>query len=123
MSERVVKRAVSRCKSFIAADSGSVSVEFALILPAVVALLALAISGILIVSQQTTAIFVASQVARAEARGDTASIGAGIGDNFTVVSRSDEGIFHCVEVQGRGVAGPLSHILTTGKSCAVRSAE
>lgn len=103
-------------------DRGSVSAEFAVVLPVIAAVLALCMSAVALTAQQLRLTAASADVARSEARGEshTREILSTIGYPVDV-QRSRSGKMHCVVVSATPAAGVLSVITLSGRSCAVAS--
>ena len=101
-------------KSFVARDRGSITAEFAIALPAVIAVLALCLSGVQVAGQQLRLQDAAAAAARAAARGD----GTGVVQRLapgTTVSQWNEGDLVCVAL----AAGAAWGVTLTARSCAL----
>ncbi|GAB2561592.1 TadE/TadG family type IV pilus assembly protein [Leucobacter ruminantium] len=111
----------ARSRGLVGDERGTVTAEFAIVLPAVVAVLGLVIGGVALSAHRITLVSASAEVARLEARGETAEqrlaeLGTGV-----VVSRSQRDGLHCVELASRPVGGVLSSIAVRGSSCAALS--
>ena len=100
---------------------GSVTAEFAVTLPAVVALVALCIGGIGLAAHQLRLTSLAADLVRVEARGEgspstTNTLGTGV-----VVSRTVADGILCVRLASNPGAGVLSAITIRSQACALRS--
>lgn len=102
-------------------ERGTVTAEFAIVLPAVLVVLGLVIGGILIASHRITLISVAGEAARLEARGDTelarerlASLGDGV-----EVARYQRGRLECLKLSSRPGGGLLASIVVDAEACSV----
>lgn len=94
--------------------------EFAIALPALLMVLALAIGSIMLAAQQLSLSSTAFEVARLEARGDHAAAGARLavfGSGVTA-SRSRMGPLHCVALKSAPAAGLLAMIEISARGCA-----
>lgn len=104
----------------LADDRGSITAEFAIVLPAVLMVLALAVGSILLATHRLVLSSAASEVARLEARGDhtaaSARLGAVVGEPR--VQRESRGALHCVTLLATPAAGVLSLIEVSGQGCA-----
>jgi Flp pilus assembly protein TadG len=120
---RVGERTSGEWRSVWADDRGTVTAEFALVLPAVVIVLGLVVGGILLATHRITLVSLAGEVSRAEARGDNkaaAEVLARTGNDVSV-KRSDEGALHCVTLASRPVDGLLSSVAITARACSALS--
>lgn len=109
----------------LADERGTVTAEFAIVLPAILVVLGLTIGGILIAAHRITLISLAGQVSRLEARGDgdrAAAVLAEWGSRIEV-SRSRAGGLHCVTLRSRPGGGLLAGIGVESLSCAAISGE
>lgn len=104
-------------------ERGSVTAEFALILPVILAVIAILTGGIILASNRVALVSLSAELARYEARGDAdaaakqrARIPA-----HTRVDRYDEGSLHCVRLQHHMSEGPLAFLHVDAESCAVKS--
>ena len=106
-------------------ESGSVTAEFALTLPIVIAVLALILGALTLATQRVLVTSVAAEIARHEARGDLAAAyeqtrrlpqGANI-------HRHDTKHLHCVEITTGVNSGPLKALSVEVESCAMRTQE
>lgn len=107
-------------------DSGSVSAELALALPAVLLVLSLGLGAAQLGSVRLRAQAAAGDAARSLARGDppgrASAIAAALSPDARV-SRHDRGGMVCVRVTVAGAArGPLAGIVVAGTSCALGGA-
>lgn len=106
-------------------ERGTVTAEFAIVVPAVLAVLGLVIGGIYLAAHRITLVSVSAQVARLEARGDESraeeqldALGSRI-----VVDREEDGALHCVTLRSHPAGGPLAHVAVESRSCAARTGE
>ncbi len=94
--------------------------EFAIVLPALLMVLALAIGSIMLATQRLTLSSAAFEVARLEARGDHGAASArlaALGPGLTA-SRSGSGPLHCVTLVTSPAAGLLAMIEVSARGCA-----
>ncbi|WP_205879402.1 TadE family protein [Leucobacter triazinivorans] len=107
-------------------DRGSVTAEFAIVMPAVLVVLGLAIGGILISAHRIALVSLAAQVARLEARGDAdlarSALEAWNGSSVEV-DRSRQGGLHCVTLRSHPGEGLLAGIRVETLACAAVSGE
>ncbi|MFT4231456.1 MAG: pilus assembly protein [Leucobacter sp.] len=106
-------------------ERGAVTAEFAIVLPAVVAVLALTIGGVLIASHRVALVSLAAQVARLEARGDADLAAEMLRERSgeVEVERTRRGGLHCVALRSHPGGGMLSRIGIEGLGCAAVSGE
>ncbi|WP_255447061.1 TadE family type IV pilus minor pilin [Schumannella soli] len=105
--------------SALRAQHGGAAAEFAIVLPAVLAALALCLGAVQLAATQLRAQDAAADAARAWARGDDASL-AGRALGSASVARSDEGDLVCATVTARaaGAAGVLG-LDVSARGCAL----
>lgn len=101
-------------------DDGTVTAEFAVVVPAVLVVLGLVIGGIVIATNRLTLSAAAADIARLEARGDAtlaaeriAAVGPGIS-----IERERDGSLLCITLRGGSVRGPLAALAIIGSGCA-----
>lgn len=102
------------------ADRGAVTAEFVVVLPAVLAVLALAVGAILLATHRVALTSAAAEVARLEARGDDAAAQqrlATLGSK-TEVDRERSGSLLCVTLRARPAAGLLAVVELSSRGCA-----
>ncbi len=114
-------------------ETGAVTAEFAIVLPAVLLVLVMVISSIQLTSVQLMLTSAAAEVARLEARGD---IGAAqqvlartlgsetsptAGSGARRVQRATIGEMLCVTLTAAPLPGPLAGLQATGRGCAAIS--
>ncbi len=100
-------------------DSGSVTAEFAVTVPAVLLVLGLVIGGIQLSTHRLTLVSAAAEIARLEARGDHAMAAdriRGLGD-VRIERTSDSGIL-CVSLTAAPDRGLLALMRVDGRGCA-----
>lgn len=102
-------------RSRFRAEAGSVSAEFAIALPVVVAVLALCLSGMQVAGQQLRLQDAAAAAARAAARGQSTAIVARLAPGATVTSWSDSDLT-CTTLTSRST---LFGLTLTATSCAL----
>lgn len=104
-------------------ERGSVTAEFAIALPVVLMVLVLAVGSIMIATQRLVLNSAAAEIARHEARGDSAAASAVIGglDAGPNIARSAVGPLHCVTLSMNPGRGLLSAISISGRGCAATS--
>lgn len=105
------------------ADRGSITAEFAVVLPAVLLVIGLAVGAILLATHRLVLTQSAAELARQEARGDSAAAAAqldrlGVG---VTVMRSRDGPLHCVALAERPGAGMLAFVEIVVRGCAAVS--
>lgn len=99
---------------------GSVTAEFAVTLPAVVAIVALCIGGISLATYQLRLTSAVATIARAEARGENVSDTAAILPPGSSVTRRTVAGMLCVELTARPGVGVLEVIRLRSEACALR---
>ena len=106
-------------------ERGTVTAEFAVVMPAVLVVLGLAIGGIFIAAHRITLVTLAAEVARLEARGDMDRARARLDDAAAGVSvrRERTGPLHCVTLGAHPGGGMLSAIGIESRACAAVSGE
>lgn len=102
-------------------ERGSVTAEFAIVLPAVLVVLGLVIGGVALSAHRITLVSSAADAARLEARGESAEarlteLGAGV----QIERRTEQGL-HCVELASAPLGGILAAITIRVHSCAAVS--
>lgn len=104
-------------------DRGAVTAEFAIVLPVVVAVLGLVIGAITLAAQRIALVSLSAEIARFEARGDTAEAEAALArvPDPTGVGRRETGSLHCIELSATPMGGLLRAITIQAESCAVRT--
>lgn len=110
------------CRTLLAlrADRGAVTAEFAVVLPAVLAVLALAVGAIMLATHRVALASAAAEVARLEARGDDAAAQqrlATLGPKTEAV-RERSGSLLCVTLRARPAAGLLAVVELSARGCA-----
>ncbi len=97
--------------------------EFAITIPAVLAILALVLGGIYLSSERVALISLAGDVARLEARGDSALAAARIASAARApqIARENDGKVLCVIATGAPRQGILAALTITGRGCAAVS--
>lgn len=101
-------------------ERGTVTAEFAIVLPAVLIVLGLVVSGILLAAQRITLVSVAGEVSRAEARGDDAAAATALEQlsRDVVVEREHPDPLLCVTLTSHPVQGILSELGISARACA-----
>lgn len=104
-------------------DQGSVTAEFAMLLPAVVMVLSLAISSLFLATQSIVLTDAAGEIARLEARGDTAAASERLArlQGDTTVERLRAGSLHCVSLGQQPGGGLLAFVHIAADGCAAVS--
>ncbi|TPW73475.1 TadE family type IV pilus minor pilin [Schumannella sp. 10F1B-5-1] len=116
------RRGEHRCGFRVASlrgDTGGAAVEFAIVLPTVIAALALCLGAVQLAATQLRAQDAAADAARALSRGDEVSLaGRGLGD--ARLARSDSGDLVCATVTARaGGAAAALGIAVSARGCAL----
>lgn len=106
-------------------DRGSVTAEFVVVLPAVLLVLTLVIGAVMLVTQQLTLTSAAGDLARLEARGDTAAAAARLDGLSTPASavRRSHGALLCIELSAHPGPGVLAAIEIRATGCAAQTAQ
>src|SRR5690606_31308282 len=118
------KPAIARIRD-LRSDRGSVTAEFAVVLPAVLAVLLLALGALLLAAQQISLSATAFEVARLEARGDGAAAEQRLDASPLplTVSRNQRGALHCVTLYSSPAAGVLAVVRLESTACAATSTQ
>ena len=106
-------------------ERGTVTAEFAIVVPAVLAALGLVIGGIYVAAHRITLVSASAEIARSEARGDAELAQKhldSLGDRVEI-ERVEDGVLHCVTLRSRPGGGPLARIAVESRSCAARIGE
>lgn len=108
---------------FVREERGSVTAEFAIVLPLVVGVLGLVIAAISLASHSIGLVSLSAEVARLEARGDSLQASNVLGRAMpgTRVARENEGGLLCVTMRAQPAKGLLSGITISATSCAART--
>lgn len=117
----LIRKRIRQCRQLFADERGSITAEFALVLPAVIFTLALIIAGISVAALQISYITAAAQIARLDARGDDVlaqQIENQLPQHSTVIKQRD-GQLLCVTVQGSGKHGIAKLFHGSARSCAL----
>lgn len=108
--------------SLLVEQRGSATVEFAVVLPAVLAVIVLAIGSILLATQRLSLTAVAAEIARLEARGDRGAaeqrLSEADGGMEIRIVRERSGALHCVTLIGRPAPGTPIGIELSARGCA-----
>lgn len=106
-------------------ERGTVTAEFAVVMPAVLVVLGLVIGGVFIAAHRITLVSLAAEVARLEARGDTDRARARLDEaqGAITVQRDRSGSLLCVTLRASPGRGMLSAIAIESRSCAAVSSE
>jgi Flp pilus assembly protein TadG len=102
-------------------DRGSVTAEFATVVPAVLLVLACCLGGLQLAGTQLRLQDAAAAAARSIARGESAATASARADQLVAgarLARNDRGGMACVRLSSRG-AGPFAAITVTAASCAL----
>lgn len=102
-------------------ERGTVTAEFAIVLPAVVAVLGLVIGGVALSAHRITLVSAAAEAARLEARGESADARLGALGSGVTATRSEADGLLCIELVSRPAGGLLASVAVTGRSCAALS--
>lgn len=112
-------------RGLCADERGTVTAEFAIVLPAILVVLGLTIGGIFIAAHRITLASLAAQVSRLEARGDgdlAAAVLTDWGAQIEVKRSRSDGL-HCVTLRSYPAGGLLAGIGVESLSCAAVSGE
>lgn len=112
-----------RLRQILRGERGSVTAEFAVVVPAVLVVLGLSIGAVVLAAHRLTLSSAAVELARLEARGDVAAAGArlaALGDGVEV-ARSRDGPLLCIALAARRGAGALGLIHLGARGCAAVS--
>ncbi|SDQ18937.1 TadE/TadG family type IV pilus assembly protein [Leucobacter chromiiresistens] len=106
-------------------ERGTVTAEFAIVVPAVLAVLGLVIGGVLLAAHRIALVSASAEIARFEARGDDALAEERLNalGGRVEVEREDDGSLHCVVLRSQPAGGLLAHVTLTSRSCAARSTD
>lgn len=106
-------------------ERGTVTAEFAVVMPAVLVVLGLVIGGIFIAAHRITLVSLAAEVARLEARGDADRARARLDEaqGAITVQRDRSGPLHCVTLRASPGRGILSGIGIESRACAATNSE
>lgn len=110
--------------SALAADRrGSVTAEFAITVPTVLLVLGLVVGSVQLAAQRVSLTALAGDVARLEARGDSALAAARLSSvtGSIRITRNDDGRVLCVAATMGPDAGILAALSVTGRGCAAKS--
>jgi len=108
----------SRFSRAASGDRGSVTAEFAAVVPAVLLLLACCIAGLQIAGQQLRLQDAAADVSRAIARGGDSGQARVLGTSISVTQRGDL-VCARLSARSRSPAGTLLGLTLTASSCAL----
>ncbi|PII84807.1 hypothetical protein BMH32_13670 [Leucobacter sp. OLJS4] len=105
-------------------ERGSVTAEFAVVMPAILAVLALVLGGIMLAGRRIELVSASAELARLEARGDTvlASERERRLPRGTSVSRERAGQLLCVHLRAAPGRGILSVLGISARACAAAHA-
>jgi hypothetical protein len=115
---------VPRWVAVLASERGTVTAEFAVVMPAVLIVLGVVIGGIFLAAHRVTLVSVSAEVARLEARDDRAAaelLLARLGPAVEV-ERERQGPLRCLTLTSHPAQGLLAGIALSARSCAVLSA-
>ena len=99
-------------------ERGSVTAEFAAVVPAVLLMLACCLAGIQITGQQVRLQDAAADVSRSVARGGGTAAAAQVGASVAVVDRGDL-VCATLSARSRPIVGGALSITLTASSCAL----
>ena len=110
-------------REFLRDERGSVTAEFAVVLPAVVAVLGLVIGGVWLAAHRIALVSIAAELCRAEARGERGAAEqhlARLPAGTTVSRENHEGVL-CVTLRTKPAEGLLRVVTLSVESCAAVS--
>ena len=112
-----------RWPEVLASERGTVTAEFAVVLPAVLIVLGVVISGIVLAAHRLTLVSLSGEIVRLEARGDEGAAAQLLdrAGSDVDVARDAPGPLHCVTLTSHPARGILSGIGVSARSCAVRT--
>lgn len=104
-------------------ESGSVTAEFAIALPAAMVVLGVAIGAIVLAAERVSLTSSAAEIARLEARGDTTAAQSQIQrlSDRVSISRVRQDNLHCVQLRAAPRPGILQAVIVDARSCAAVS--
>jgi hypothetical protein len=105
-----------------AADRGSVTAEFVVLVPAVLVVLACCLGGLSLAAEQLRLQDAAAQAARSAARGGGVAVAGSLVPDASV-ARHDRGGLVCVTVSASGGLGVLGAIGLDASSCALSAGQ
>ena len=110
-------------RSLRADERGSITAEFAITVPAVLVVLAVIVGGVQLAGQQAGLTALAGDLARLEARGDSALAAARLRSfgGQPVVERHETGGVLCVTARASPRSGLLAAVTVTASGCAAIS--
>lgn len=119
-AERVLARKFQRPLGLLDDERGTVTAEFAIVLPVVLVVLGLVIGGIAISAHRIALASAAAEFARLEARGHAAEAEARLAqfEPDVEVARETQGVLHCVTLSSHPGAGLLGGIGVSARACA-----
>lgn len=119
-SVRLRRRIAALGTALVADSRGSVTAEFAITVPAVLLVLGLVVGSVQIAAQRVSLTALAGDLARLEARGDSALAAARL-ESFSGdprISLDGDGRVLCVTASSGPKAGLLATLSVTGHGCA-----
>lgn len=101
-------------------EAGAITAEFAITLPAVLAVLAIVLGGVYLAAERVALVSLAGEVARLEARGDNALAATRIMSESAPpdLVRDNDGRVLCVTATASPKLGLLRGLTVSGRSCA-----
>lgn len=106
-------------RALLKGEGGSVTAEFAILIPMVLVILGIAISSITLSAHRVTLTSAAAEIARLEARGDIESAQTRLSQlHSTRIDRINDGQLLCVTLTARPAAGVLEVLEVRAKGCA-----
>ena len=107
-------------------DRGSVTAEFATVVPAVLLVLACCLGGLQLATTQLRLQDAAAAAARSIARGESVAAASARAAQLVrgaSLARSDRGGMTCVRLRSPGAAGPFAAVTVTAASCVLAAGE
>lgn len=117
----VLRDSARELRSVWASERGTVTAEFAVVLPTVLVVLGLVVGGVYLAAHRLTLVSLSGEIARSEAREDGASAGPvleHLGESVEV-ERERDGALHCVVLTSRPAQGLLAQVAVSARSCAM----
>ena len=101
-------------------ERGTVTAEFAVLMPALLAIVLLTVTAIMLAAHRVVLVSAAAEIARLEARGDDASAEARYRalDGAVELQRHRTDELHCVELRARPASGLLAAVTVSARGCA-----
>lgn len=96
-----------------------------MVLPAVLMVLALALSALFLATQRLSLTSAAADIARLEARADSDAAAARISElgSGVTIARSTQGVLHCVTLSASASTGTFEPLRVSARGCAALSVQ